>query len=104
VLDANPLEDIRYTRRINAVVVNGRYLNRQALDGLLAQARPAAVTKLLIRRDRDLAERVPANPKLASIPNASEGWGFVHHRDARSASSGELETTRADKRASGATR
>jgi dihydroorotase-like cyclic amidohydrolase len=41
VLDANPLEDIRHTQKINAVVLNGQYLNRRALDGLLAQARPA---------------------------------------------------------------
>jgi imidazolonepropionase-like amidohydrolase len=41
VLDANPLEDIRHTQKINAVVLNGRYLSRQALDRLLAQARPA---------------------------------------------------------------
>lgn len=37
LLDANPLEDIRNTRRIAAVVLNGRYLDRAALDRLLAQ-------------------------------------------------------------------
>jgi 8-hydroxy-5-deazaflavin:NADPH oxidoreductase len=42
LLDANPLEDIRNTRRIRAVVLNGRYLDRQALDGLLADAERAA--------------------------------------------------------------
>lgn len=41
MLDDNPVEDIRHTQTIDAVVLNGRYLNRQALDGLLAQARPA---------------------------------------------------------------
>ena len=37
LLDANPLEDIRNTQRIAGVVLNGRYLDRQALDELLAQ-------------------------------------------------------------------
>ena len=35
---ANPLTDIRNTRRIHAVVVNGRLLNRRALDALLRDA------------------------------------------------------------------
>lgn len=42
LLDANPLEDIRNTSRIRAVVLNGRYLDREALDALLEQARHAA--------------------------------------------------------------
>jgi imidazolonepropionase-like amidohydrolase len=37
LLDADPLENIRNTRKIRAVVVQGRYLDRQALDGLLAE-------------------------------------------------------------------
>jgi hypothetical protein len=39
LLDANPLDDIRNTQRIRAVVANGRLLDRPALDSLLAQAR-----------------------------------------------------------------
>lgn len=42
LLDANPLEDIGNTRRIRAVVVGGRYFNRDSLDKLLDQARAAA--------------------------------------------------------------
>lgn len=42
LLDANPLADIRNTRKIHAVVVAGKYLDRDALDQLLAQARAAA--------------------------------------------------------------
>ena len=38
LLDANPLENIRNTRRINAVFANGRLLDRAALDELLAEA------------------------------------------------------------------
>lgn len=35
LLDANPLEDIRATRRINAVIANGRLFDRAALNKLL---------------------------------------------------------------------
>jgi imidazolonepropionase-like amidohydrolase len=35
VLDADPLQDIRNTQRINAVVVNGHLYNRKALDQML---------------------------------------------------------------------
>ncbi|RAJ87905.1 imidazolonepropionase-like amidohydrolase [Chitinophaga dinghuensis] len=37
LLNANPLDDITNTQKINAVVVKGKLLNRQALDGLLQQ-------------------------------------------------------------------
>ena len=42
LLDANPLEAISNTQKIHAVVVNGRLLDRTALDALLAQAEAAA--------------------------------------------------------------
>jgi imidazolonepropionase-like amidohydrolase len=42
LLDANPLLDIRNTRRIHAVVANGRHLDRRALDRLLHDAGVAA--------------------------------------------------------------
>ena len=42
LLDANPLEDIRNVRRINAVIIGGRYLPRTALDSLLTSAEAAA--------------------------------------------------------------
>ena len=37
LLDANPLTDIRNTRRISAVVANGRLFDRAALNRLLAR-------------------------------------------------------------------
>jgi imidazolonepropionase-like amidohydrolase len=37
LLDANPLDDIRNTRRIRAVVLNGRLFDRGELDGLLTE-------------------------------------------------------------------
>ena len=42
LLEANPLADIRNTRRIHAVLLNGRYLSRAALDSLLVVAEAAA--------------------------------------------------------------
>jgi len=42
LLDANPLESIENARRISAVVVNGRFLDRNTLDRLLAQVEAAA--------------------------------------------------------------
>jgi imidazolonepropionase-like amidohydrolase len=42
LLDADPLEDIRNTRRISAVVLGGRVFDRAALDGLLRRAETLA--------------------------------------------------------------
>lgn len=42
LLDANPLQDISNTQRLAAVVVNGRLLDRAALDVLLVRAEVAA--------------------------------------------------------------
>jgi imidazolonepropionase-like amidohydrolase len=42
LLDANPLTDIGNTRRIAAVVLNGRYLPRETLQKMLADAEVAA--------------------------------------------------------------
>jgi imidazolonepropionase-like amidohydrolase len=42
LLDANPLDDIANTRRIRAVVLAGRYLDRAALDRLLEEVEKAA--------------------------------------------------------------
>jgi hypothetical protein len=45
LLDANPLDDIRNTQKIRAVMLNGRYLDRTALDKLLANAASPASTQ-----------------------------------------------------------
>lgn len=42
LLEANPLDAIRNTQKIRAVVVRGHYLDRTALDVLLAQEKSAA--------------------------------------------------------------
>ncbi len=45
LLDANPLEDIKNTTRINAVIQNGRYMSRKDLDKILADVEAAASKK-----------------------------------------------------------
>jgi len=42
LLDGNPLDDIRNTQRIRAVILNGKLLDRAALNRLLAEAERAA--------------------------------------------------------------
>jgi imidazolonepropionase-like amidohydrolase len=42
LLDANPLLDIRNTKKISAVVRNGRLLNRETLDRMLSEIESAA--------------------------------------------------------------
>lgn len=45
LLDANPLDDIRNTTRIQAVILNGQIYDRAALDALLAKAEQNAAVK-----------------------------------------------------------
>ena len=45
LLDANPLEDISNTKKIAAVIINGRYLQRESLDKILADVEAAANRK-----------------------------------------------------------
>jgi imidazolonepropionase-like amidohydrolase len=45
LLNANPLEDIRNTEKIEAVIVNGRYLSRTELNRMLAGVEEAAKEK-----------------------------------------------------------
>jgi hypothetical protein len=45
LLNANPLTDVRNTQKIAAVFLNGRYLDRPALDRLLAGVETAAASR-----------------------------------------------------------
>jgi imidazolonepropionase-like amidohydrolase len=45
LLDSNPLDDIKNTSRIRAVVLDGKLLDRSALDNMLADAEAAANKK-----------------------------------------------------------
>jgi hypothetical protein len=42
LLDANPLDDIHNTQKVNAVVLNGRLYDRAALDALMAEEQKKA--------------------------------------------------------------
>jgi imidazolonepropionase-like amidohydrolase len=42
LLDANPLDDIRNTQKISAVVLGGRYFSRGDLDSILKNVEAAA--------------------------------------------------------------
>ncbi len=42
LLSANPLDDIRNTQKITAVIVRGKFLDRAALDGILEKVEAAA--------------------------------------------------------------
>ena len=48
VLDANPLEDIRNTTKIAAVVFDGRYHGREELAGMLAGVEKVAARKTIV--------------------------------------------------------
>ena len=41
VLDGNPLDDILHTRRIHAVIVNGRLVSKQQIETILSQIETA---------------------------------------------------------------
>ena len=45
LLDANPLDDIRNTQKIEAVIANGHYFSRRDLDKMLARVEEAAKGK-----------------------------------------------------------
>ena len=45
LLDADPLADIRNTQKIQAVVLNGRLLDRRALDEILSRLEASAPTQ-----------------------------------------------------------
>jgi hypothetical protein len=42
LLDANPLENIRNIRRVNAVILRGQIFDRAALDKILADVKAKA--------------------------------------------------------------
>ena len=52
ILDANPLRDIAATRALRGVVIGGKFMDRAALDNLLAAARTKAVAKTLLDAKR----------------------------------------------------
>ena len=59
LIDGDPLADIRNTRRISAVVANGRYFDRATLDAMLA-----TVERLARSGEHDLIHRPGRRPTL----------------------------------------
>ena len=57
LLDADPLIDIRNTRRVLAVSVGGRWLDRTKLDHLYIAANGAKCTSGVPRADREVTRR-----------------------------------------------
>ena len=57
LLDANPLDDIRNTRKISAVVLRGKYYSRMDLDRMLAQVAEAAKKQDTVAQDRSRSAR-----------------------------------------------
>jgi Amidohydrolase family len=74
LLDANPLEAIRNTQKIHAVVVNGRLLDRAALDNLLAQAEAAASQSHLPPLPHDVSVVEPESDVPPGIAAFSGQW------------------------------
>jgi cytosine/adenosine deaminase-related metal-dependent hydrolase len=74
LLDANPLEAISNTQRIHAVVVNGRLLDRAALDALLAQAKAAATQSYVPPIPQDVVVVAPAADVPQGVAAFSGRW------------------------------
>ena len=77
LLDANPLDDIGNTRRINAVIANGTYLKKEALQGMLAtveaEARKESFVDMLLKTtvEQDVAAAIKQYRELkANEPTA----------------------------------
>ena len=76
LLDANSLEDIRNSRKIHAVLRNCTYLDRQALDTMLAEA--AGIES---QQDKEWlgakkAPTVPGGPQLLALAFGFRSLGF----------------------------
>jgi len=74
LLDANPLEAISNTQKIHAVVVNGRLLDRAALDTLLAQAEAAATQSHVPPIPQDVNVVTPVADVPRSVAAFSGQW------------------------------
>ncbi len=72
LLGANPLDDIANTRTIEGVVVNGRWLDRSELDGLLEAVSESYAAATAPRR-AGIAEKPKPGGRPATERNASGG-------------------------------
>lgn len=83
LLDANPLDDISNSRRIHAVILNGRLFDRAALDSMLvaveAAARPSAQAILWVASAAGdtaaILEALAAGASIDSLDTATTASG-----------------------------
>jgi imidazolonepropionase-like amidohydrolase/ketosteroid isomerase-like protein len=87
LLDANPLEDISHTQRIAGVVLNGRYLDLQELDVLLAQAEAVADAS---REPSGASQAQPSGDDLEAAVRAEVEE--QHRREQKAFVEGDCET------------
>jgi hypothetical protein len=90
LLDANPLDDIGNTRRIHAVVMNGRVFARASLDSMLAgveeAVRPDAQTRLwaasMSGDTVEIARALAAGAKIDSLAGGRRAlnWAALNNR------------------------
>lgn len=66
LLDDNPLLDIRNARKINAVILNGKFFNRSLLDDMLEAVRLANKTS----RKEDISAYIHSQLEAAQLPHA----------------------------------
>jgi imidazolonepropionase-like amidohydrolase len=72
LLAANPLEDIHNTRKITAVIVNGRLFNRAALDRILKQVESAARSSRVQARAKTASTLTSVSSRTNTTANTPE--------------------------------
>lgn len=82
LLDANPLDDITNTTTIRAVVANGRYFDRAALDRMLADVRDSARQALRLPLATLAGRTVVILPPGEVIPRFARRSPIVVHHPA----------------------
>jgi ketosteroid isomerase-like protein len=87
LLDASPLQDISNTQRIAAAVLNGRYLDLQELDVLLAQAEAVADAS---REPSGASQAQPSGDDLEAAVRAEVEE--QHRREQKAFVEGDCET------------
>jgi len=81
LLDANPLKDIANTKRIDAVVLDGKFFPRASLDGMLARAEALAsrksIAEVLLKtiQEQDVEAAIRQYHKLKTTEPAAYDFG-----------------------------
>ncbi|HEV2297513.1 MAG TPA: amidohydrolase family protein [Candidatus Acidoferrales bacterium] len=81
LLDANPLDDIANTKRIDAVVLGGKFFPRMSLDGMLAKVEALASRKSIAEalmktiQEQDVEAAVKQYHELKATEHAAYDFG-----------------------------